>query len=232
MVLWFGTVHAEDASVFGEVIIIGDESSAVAKAAEVFGGEEGVGSEVADGAAGMAFVGGTDGLGTVFDDFEAVFVGEVHHGVHVCGLAEEVDGDDGLGAGGDFAFGVVEIDVKTDGAGINEDRGGSDAADAAGGGEEGEGGDEDFIAGAEAEGHESEQDGVGAGGNSDGVFGLSEFSDGAFKLGDFGTHDELAGAKNAEEGLGEFFFERMILSVDVEKGDGHGVEWGREGMER
>lgn len=68
-------MHTKDASVLSEVVIIGDEGTAVAKAAQVFGGEEGVGAEVADGAAGVAFVGGTDGLSSVFDDFEVVLSG-------------------------------------------------------------------------------------------------------------------------------------------------------------
>lgn len=134
-----------------------------------------------------------------------------------------MNGDDGFGFGGDFAAGVVDVDIEADGAGIDENGDSTKAADAACGGEEGEGGDEDFISGFDAERHESEQDSVGAGGDTDGVFGLGELGDGSFELCDFWPHDELAGAEDAQEGFRELFFERVILGVDVEEGDWHGA---------
>jgi hypothetical protein len=70
-------------------------------------------------------------------------------GVHLGGLAVEVDGDQGLGFGGDrgFDFGGVEVvRVRLD---IDEDRLRPGAPDGPGGGEEGVRGGDDLITGAD-----------------------------------------------------------------------------------
>lgn len=144
---------------------------------------------------------------------------ECKDSVEIGTLAEEVDGDDGFGFWGDFGFGIGKIDVETDGAGVDEDGGGTDAADATGGSEEGKGGDEHFIAGTDVEGHEGEKDGVGAGGNADAMAGFGQGGEFGFDLGDFVAHDEMAGLEDALECSGEFGFKRVVLGVNVEKGD-------------
>ena len=144
---------------------------------------------------------------------------EIANGVHVGHLSEEVNGHDGFCFWSDAAGGVGEIEVEGVGVVINEDGGGADARDAAGGGEEGEGGAEDFVAGADVEGHEGEQDGVGAGGDADGVFGVGEGGGGLFEVGDFAAEDELAGFEDAGEGCFEFGGEGGVLLFEIEKGD-------------
>ncbi len=151
---------------------MGDQSSRIAEAAKILAGEEAVGSEIAHGAAGAASIAGPDGLGGVFDDLKAVLLSEGKDSVEIGTLAEEVDGDDGFGFWGDFGFGIGQVDVEADGAGVDEDGGGADATDATGCGEEGKGGNEHFIARANIEGHEGEKDGVCAGGDADAVAGF------------------------------------------------------------
>lgn len=51
-------------------------------------------SAVADFAAAVA---GADGVGGVFDDFEAVLLGELVQGCHVAGFAAQVHGDKDFG---------------------------------------------------------------------------------------------------------------------------------------
>lgn len=156
VVFGVGAVVAQDAGLIGEGIVVADKGAAVAEAAEVFGWEERVAAEVAHAAAGLAVVGCADGLSGVFDDVELVLFGESEDGVHVGALAEEVDWDDGFGARGDFVFGVFDIEVEGDRAGVDEHGSSAGAGDAACGGEEGEGRHEDFIAWADVEGHEGE----------------------------------------------------------------------------
>lgn len=148
-----------------------------------------------------------------------MFLSECKDSVEIGTLAEEVDGDDGFGFWGDFGFGIGKIDVETDGAGVDEDGDGSNAADAAGGSEEGEGGDKHFIAGADVEGHEGEKDGVGAGGDADAMAGFGQGGEFGFDLGDLVAHDEMPGLEYALESRVELGLERVVLGVDVEKGN-------------
>ena len=165
----------------------------------------------------------SDGLGTVFNDEQVMGFGQGHHRIHVGTLAEEVDRNDGLRLRGDLGGGFDGIDIETDRAGIDKNGGGSGAGDTAGGGEEGEGGDDHFIAGSDAESHQGEENGVGAGGTADAVFGLHHGRAFFFKSLHFGPHDELAGPQDAREGGGEFGFEGQVLGVDVEEWNFHAV---------
>jgi hypothetical protein len=49
-------------------------------------------------------VGAADGLGVVFDDIEVMASRDVHDLLHRCGMAVEVNGDDGFGLWGDGGF--------------------------------------------------------------------------------------------------------------------------------
>lgn len=156
VVVVFGlhAVDAEDAGAVGEGGVVGGEEASVSQGAEVFRGEEAEAAEVAEGAEFVLAVGGAEGLGGVFYNREVVLAGEGLEGVHVCGLAEEVDGHDGLGARGDAAGGVCGVDIEAAWAGVYKDGGGAEACDGACAGKEGEAGDEDFVSRADAEGHE------------------------------------------------------------------------------
>lgn len=148
-----------------------------------------------------------------------MFLSECKDSVEIGTLAEEVDGDDGFGFWGDFGFGIGKIDVETDGAGVDEDGGGTDAADATGGSEEGKGGDKHFITGADVEGHEGEKDGVGAGGDANAMSRFRKSSEFILHLGHFFAHDEMPGLEYALESRVELGLERVVLGVDVEKGN-------------
>ena len=148
-----------------------------------------------------------------------MFLSECKNSVEIGTLAEEVDGDDGFGFWGDFGFGIGKIDVETDGAGVDEDGGGADAADATGGSEEGKGGDKHFIAGADVEGHEGEKDGVGAGGDANAMSRFRKSSEFILHLGHFFAHDKMPALEYALESRVELGLERVVLGVDVEKGN-------------
>ena len=96
--------HAVDAQAFqdmGQGLVGGGHHAAVAEAAQVLRRVEAEGRGVAQGAGGAALVAGAYGLGRVFEDDQAAVPGQCQDGVHVGGLAVEVDRDDGAGAGGD-----------------------------------------------------------------------------------------------------------------------------------
>ena len=80
--------------------------------------------------------------------------GEREDVIHRRGLAENVDGHNGLGARRDFARGVGEIERVEIGMAVDEDGLRAEVGGGGRGGEPGVGGDEDFVAGADAEGRQ------------------------------------------------------------------------------
>ena len=54
-------------------------------------------------------VGGANGLSTIFHDKEGMVLGELHEGLHVGGLAVEVNGYDSLGFGANRGAHLVQI---------------------------------------------------------------------------------------------------------------------------
>lgn len=217
-------VDAEDTGFFSEGGVLGGKEACVAQGSEVFGGEEAVAAKVSDAAGGFAILGGTKSLGGVFDDVKVMLRGKGHDGVHVGHLAEEVDWDDGFGFSPDEGGGVDGIEIEAVFSDIAKDWSGPDAGDAAGGGEEGEGGNNDFIAGADAQGHEREEDGIGAGGDPQVVQDTREGGAFLLKGSNVRAHDKLAAFENTLESGFQFRGERVVLGVDLEKRDGHGVE--------
>ena len=183
-------VGAQEAGLISECVVLGDEHAAIAETAEVFGWEEGKSTKIADGATGLIFVAGADRLGAVLDDTQTVSAGEGHHAIHVGGLAEEVDGDDGFSLRGYFTGGLCGIDIEADGAGIDEHGSSAGTGDTSGGGEEREGGDQYFVPGADAEGHQGEDEGVGAAGDADGMGGAHHGGNFFFEGGDLRALNE------------------------------------------
>jgi hypothetical protein len=208
-------VNSQNSGALGEGIVVGGEEAGIAEGAEVLGGEKTEGAAEAEGADRATGVAGTEGLGGVFDDGEFVRSGQGEDGVHVGGLAEKMNGDEGLRAGGDFPSGVGGIEVEASGTNVHKDRGSTGAGDATGRREESEGWDENFVTRADLEGHEGEKEGVGAGGNAEGVFDAEKLGEVLFEGGKFRPEDVVAGAQNALEGGDELGFEGEILTLEV-----------------
>ena len=212
MIFRLHAVHAKDGRAFGEIGVVRAEQAGVAKRAEIFGGvktKRAAGAERA-GLAAMIFC--AEGLRGVFDDGEVVRPREGENAIHVRGLAIEVHGDDGLGAWGDFFGGVGHIEVEAGRADIHEDGRGAHARDAASGGEKGEVGHEHFVARADVEGHEREQEGIGAGGNAEGVRDAEELGALALEGGVLGAEDVVAGMQDALKGGLQIGFEGEVLA--------------------
>jgi hypothetical protein len=91
-VLLDGPVAGEQASVPGEIVIVGDERSAVPVGSEVLPGVEAERPGDAERPGLAALEGREMGLGAVLDEVELVLVANRLDGVEVGRLAEEVDG--------------------------------------------------------------------------------------------------------------------------------------------
>lgn len=138
-----------------------------------------------------AFVGCTDGLSGVFDDVEVVLFSKGHDAIHVSGLTEEMDWDDGFGFRGNFSSGVLEVESVIFKRGIDPDWGCAKASDATSGCEEGEDRAEDFVAGLDIKGHECKKYGIGTGANANGMLDFKILSKMLFETTDFFAHDVM-----------------------------------------
>ena len=138
MIFGLGTVGAQEAGAIGEGIVAGGQQTGVAQRAEVFGGIKTECAKVAHAADGDAFPRGALCLRGVLNDVQRVRFGELADGGHIGGLSKKVDGENGLGALGDFGVSVLGVEVEGIRVGIDEHRCGTRARDTAGGGEESE----------------------------------------------------------------------------------------------
>jgi hypothetical protein len=167
-------------------------------------------------------------LGAVLDDVDAAWAGEGEQFLHGRELAEEMDGNDGAGAGRDAAGDFGGIEAEGAGMDVGEDDLRAALVDALGGGDVGEGRGDDFVAGADVEGAEGEGEGVGAGVDADAVAGAGVGGDLGFEGGDVRAEDVVAGGEGAFNGGEQLVFEGVVLGGEVEEGDLHGRErfWG------
>lgn len=223
MVFLAAAVGAQHPREVGHLVVVGDEQAAVTERAEVLAGEEGVRADVTDGAGLLAFVAGAEGLGAVFDDQQVVFLGDGHDFVHGAGVAVQVDGHDGAGAGRDLFADAFRVDVVRVWVDVREDGCGADGADAFGGGEEGEGCGDDLVAGADVQGSQADDQGVGAAVHADGVFHAEVIGDFLFEREDVWPHDELPGTHDALHGGVQFVPQFVDFGGEVEDGNAGGV---------
>lgn len=219
------SVVADGAHFMGEVVVRGEECSAVAVAPERLRGVEAGAGDQCGIAAFHSMAGGAETLGGVFDNREVVFRGDGIDGGVVRHLPEEAHGKKGFGAGGDGGFDLVDGDVVVERVDVHEDGPGPDLQDHLGGADPGEGNRDNLVAVGHAEGAEGDFQAIGAAGNSDGVFGAGVVGERGFKFGDFGAHDEATVGENAVDAFadGGFVFLELRLEVDEVHGDGSGL---------
>ena len=106
---------------------------------------------------------------------------DLQDGVHVRGLTEEMDWNNGLRARSNQRLRCRRVDVEALGVGIREYRAGAHARDAARGGEKREGGADHLIARADIERHQGGEDRVRAGREPDGEAGAGDLGRGFFE---------------------------------------------------
>ena len=217
----FAAVVGDGAQGFGEVWVFCKYGTAVAVAAEWFGGEETGGRHGAHGAGFASVLFGTEALRGVFDDFKAVFFSDGFQGGVVSHLAEEVDGDDGFGLGGDGLLNFVWIDVVGVGFDVGEDGGGPDEGDGRCTTDPGEGGGDHFVTGANTERTEGYLKRHGAAGYSNaidwGIGGAKEVAEGGLQLVNFGAVDVAAVLHDRRHGGVDLLRALSVDGFDVDK---------------
>ena len=216
--------HAVDAEGEGAAfnfIVIGEDEATVAGGTEVFGYVEADSGGDAEVAGVDAVLAGVDYLGGVFEDDEIVFFGDLVDGGHVGELAEEVDGEDRFGFGGDGGFDEGGVDVEGGGVDVDHDRDGAEMGDDLDGGDEREGGGDDFVAGLEAGGLHHDAEGVGSAVDGDGVFDPVAFGNAFFELLAVFAEDVGAGFEDFHAPCPNVFFDFVVLGFEVDKVDTH-----------
>ena len=219
-----GRSRAVDAQELQPVVeggVVGQDHAGVAEGAQVLGGEEGEAAHVADRAAAAALVLGADGLGAILDDRDMAAPGDLHDGIHVGHLAEEVNGQDGLGARCDGRLDFMRVDVEGQGVDVDENGLGVEAVDDAGRGEEREGRGDDFVAGADVQGHEGDEQSVRAGGDADGMGGAGIGGHGLLEFLDFGAHDEILGVADVVDDGPDLVADGPVLGFEIEQRNIH-----------
>lgn len=126
-----------------------------------------------------------------------------------------MDRNDGFSLWGDGFFyqvGINQVGMRID---IDKDGGGTESKNTAGGGEEGIDRDDNLIARPDPDGTEGDDQGIGAGGQTDGMFDFQVGGDFGFESLLVGTENELAGLQDALDGSVYLGFDGVILGDEV-----------------
>ena len=140
--------------------VLGDHHTAFAVGAQVLRIVEAKGCRVAEGAGPGALVLGAMGLAGVLDDREPVSTADGDHGVHIGGLAVEVDGHDGLRPRRDGSLDPRGVDGVANRVDVHEHRPGPTESDGLHRSEERVGNGDHLVAGANAHGPKRQVQGI------------------------------------------------------------------------
>ena len=172
-------------------LVVDGDRAGVAERAEILRWKKREAAERAERPRAAAVQLRADGLRGVFDDRQAMLLRDGVDLVHRRGLSVEMHRHDGLRGGGDAGLDEGGIDVVVVEADVDEHRRRAEPVYDSRGGEERERGDDDFVLRSDAEDHESDEEGVGAGGDPDGVLGVAVGGEVALEIIDSLPQDEL-----------------------------------------
>lgn len=205
------------AQYFGQLVIVGEDGSAIAIATQRLAGEEAGAGNGAQVAGVSAFVGCPEALGGVFNYWYTVFIGNSIDGIEISTLAVQAYRNDCLGARRDGCFQLLWVQVVGFGTDIHINRLGPEQRDGFSRGDVGEAGGNDLITRADAKGHLGDLQRVGAIGHGDTVFCANEGSELFFQFVDFWSKDVLAvGEDFLNVGI-DLFFDTGLLGGQVNK---------------
>lgn len=212
-------VAGDLADELGELVVVGEDRTAVAVAAERLAGEEAGAGDGAEVARHAALVAGAEALCSVFNHRYAVLGGDGVDGVEVGALAVQAHRDDGAGLGRDGGFEQRRVEVV--GARIDVDihRLGTEYGDGFGGGDVGEARGDDLVAVGHAHRHLGDLQGVGAVGAGDAVLGADEGGELFFQFGHFGAEDVLAVGQHALDAGVDLVLDAGLLGFEVAEFD-------------
>ena len=166
-----------------------------------------------------ALVERADGLTGVLEDEEPPRARDLQEGIHVRGVAVEVDGKDDLRARGDGRFDRRGMDVQGARVEVGEDGPRSDRDDGQGGEGGGKRRGHDLVARPHPEGLEAELQGLGAVGHRDRVPGGERLRELTFEGLAFGPEDEPAGVEHAGDGRVDLPPVGKDVGAEVHEGD-------------
>jgi len=169
---------------------------------------------IADGPNAFSSVFGAYRLGCIFNYEQVMFLGHSHYPVHVGWSAGQVYRQDSLGLWSDGGFQQrrVHVVVVTN---IDEHWNSADMGDTTGTGKKGTWNRNDFVPFAYVQGLEGEDQGVGAGVQSDGKSASGQFREPLFKLVDFFAKNELATVYHAFHRCHQLVFDGRVLGCEI-----------------
>lgn len=217
------TVDAEAEGATFDLVVVGENHSAIAGGAEVFGDIEAKAGGESEVAGVDPVLVGIDDLGGVLEHQKVVLLRDFVECLHVGELAEEVDRHDGSGPrrdGGSDFFGVEVIGDRVD---VRKDGDGSKLGHDFGSRDKGKGGDDDFVARLDAAGLEHDAEGVGSGIDGDGVLDTVAAGDALFEFGVVFAEDVGAGFEDFHAPRSNIGLDFVVLGLEVDKVDSHGL---------
>ena len=193
-------VVAQGSHFFGQIMVIGGDRAGVAERAEVFTGVETGRGGVPQATGFASMVQRALRLGVVFDDLESVPGRDFHDGIHVGGLAVEMNRHDGFGSRGNRRFNPRRIHVVSGRIDFHGNGSGPRVCDGKPGGDEGVRRDDDLVASADAVGTQDQVQGIQTIGDTDTVAAVAVCGELGFEGVEFLAEQEPAGVHDAAVG--------------------------------
>ena len=216
-------MQADHAAPSGQIGIVGQQRSPVSAGAQMLGRIEAETTDIAQGPGALSPIAGSHGLGGVFDDPQLSLPGKGQDGLHIGGMAKEVDRQDGLGPGSDPLPDPAGIQVVGPGIDVRKDGTGSLQHDGLDRGGEGKGSGDDLVARADLQGHQRNPQSVGARGAPHRKAGPQITAQLGLELGHGPAHDEVAIFQNLPHGGLDGLPEAPVLALQIHHPDGrHG----------
>src|SRR5690606_18054562 len=211
------TMTSDLAQYFGQLVIVGEDGTAIAIAAQGFAGEKTGAGNGAQVTGVSAFVSCPKALCGIFNYRYPVFIGNGIDGVKVSTLAVQAYRNDRFGFWRDACFQLVRVEVVGLGADVYIHRLCPEQRDGFSRGYVSEAGGNDLVTRADAKGHLGNLQRVGAVGHGDAVFCANEGSQLLFQFVDFRSKNVLAvGEDFLNVGI-DLFFDTGLLGGQVNK---------------
>ncbi len=144
------------------------------------------------------------GLTGILNDDQPVLLGDGHNRVHITGIAEEMHGEDGLGARRDCRFDATRVNIIAPLVDVDKYRSSAGKDRRIGRGDEGKGGGDDLITRTDAVGQDSGVQCRGTRGRGHGVLDATDGSKSLLEGLDSLALGKLSGIDHLQNGL--FFF--------------------------
>jgi hypothetical protein len=215
MVALKAAVRADGPHFFGQWLIVAEQRPALPVASQRFGRKKAGAANGGDASALAPALLGAKTLGRVFDDGQPMLRRQRVNAVVIGHLAEQTDGQNGLGARGDGRQQQVHVDVEGVRLNIHENGPRSHQGNDLGRADPGEGNRNDFVARPDAQGAQRDLQRVRAAGAGDAMPRSDVLGQGLLQFQNFRPHDVLAVGQNGPHPLVNFRFVAPVLFFAV-----------------